>query len=124
MFQHPIPRKGEIITEGFIQELAQKADRPITGVGVTDTPFGVTISVPFSPNDSLKLGKLDTALAKGGSATVSIWTKTDSSEADSTQNVTAYDWLMKVGATSLAAGKKVVVGKVGALWIVLECECA
>lgn len=52
------------------------------------------------------IGKLDSTLAQGGSATVSIWAGTGGSEADTGLNVVAFDWLMKSGASDIAAGKK------------------
>ena len=54
---------------------------------------------------SLK-GKLDGALSFGGSATVSVWAFNGTAEADTGENVTAYDWLLSSGQT-VAAGKQV-----------------
>lgn len=52
-------------------------------------------------------GKLDGALAFGGSATLSIWAWNGSAEADTGDNVTVYDWLLSSGQT-IATGTQVV----------------
>lgn len=70
------------------------------------------------------LGKLDGSLSVGGSATVSVWAWNGSSFADTGQNITAYDWLMKAGSTAIAAGKKVVCQSINGIYIVTEAECA
>lgn len=69
------------------------------------------------------IGKLDGALAQGGSATVSIWTGAGGSESDSGKNIVAYDWLMKTGADNIATGKKVVVTIINGVPYVTEAEC-
>lgn len=69
------------------------------------------------------LGKLDGILSQGGSQTVSVWAGAAGSEADTGWNVTAYDWLMKSGATAIASGKKVKLDWIGNAWYVVEAEC-
>lgn len=51
-------------------------------------------------------GKLDAQLSYQGSATLSIWWYNGSAEADTTENVTVYDWLLSSGQT-IASGKQV-----------------
>jgi len=51
-------------------------------------------------------GKLDGALSFGGSATMSVWYWNGSAEADTTVNVTVYDWLLLSGQ-SVASGTQV-----------------
>ena len=51
-------------------------------------------------------GKLDGALSFGGSATMSVWWWNGSAEADTTVNVTVYDWLL-VSGQSIASGTQV-----------------
>jgi hypothetical protein len=75
-------------------------------------------------NTCLVLGKTDGTLAQGGSCTISVWGSTGSSIIDLGYNITAYDWLMKVGATAIAANKKVVCALINNIWIVIEAECA
>jgi hypothetical protein len=70
------------------------------------------------------IGKLDGSLSLGGNATVSVWDWNGSAFADTGNNITAHDWLMKTGATAIASGKKVVCKQVGGVYIVTEAECA
>ena len=73
------------------------------------------------------VGYLDGSLSQGGSATVSLWTSGASAPAtgvDTGWNVTAYDFLMKSGATAIASGKKVLVRYIGNAWYVVEAECS
>lgn len=73
------------------------------------------------------LGKIETsALAVGGSATIGIWRWDGAAYSDTTVNITAYDWLMKAGATSIAVGKKVIIRWFpdSERWFVVEAECA
>lgn len=59
-----------------------------------------------SAKDAFIRGKLDGTLSYQGSATMSIWWYNGSAEADSTENVTVYDWLLSTGQT-IASGKQV-----------------
>jgi hypothetical protein len=67
-------------------------------------------------------GKLDGAMAFGGSAVLSVWAWTGSAEADTGENVTVWDWLLSSGQT-IAAGKNVVAGFIGGRWYVLSAQC-
>lgn len=72
------------------------------------------------------LGKITTsALAVGGSATIAIWRWNGSAYVDTTVTLTAYDWLMKTGATSISVGKKVIIEYFAdsSRWFVTEAEC-
>ena len=71
-------------------------------------------------------GKLDGSLSVGGSATVSVWYYNGSAEADTGNNVTGYDWLMKSGSTAIASGKKVTLhyDHLSHRWYVSSAECA
>ncbi|MFZ5829827.1 MAG: hypothetical protein ACOY3P_07055 [Planctomycetota bacterium] len=71
----------------------------------------------------LLIGKLDGALSVGGSATMSVWAWNGSNFADSGDNVTVYDWLLKSGATAISSGKKVVAAKIGDVYVVTDAEC-
>src|SRR5262249_53520426 len=96
----------------------------IAGIVNADSKIAlVACELPFTEFP----GKLDGSLSRGSSATVSIWTSGASAPAtgvDTTWNVTAYDWLMKSGATAIASGKKVIVRWFGNAWYVIEAECA
>jgi hypothetical protein len=76
-------------------------------------------------SSNVMFGKLDGALSQGDSATMSIWgfDPSDGSFADTTENITVYDWLMKSGSADIASGKKLVVLKFGDVGVVLEAEC-
>ena len=76
----------------------------------------------LKPIDRL-IGKLDGSLSQGSYATVSVWAGVGNSEADTNWNVTAYDWLMKSGATAIASGKKVLCTLINGVWYVTEAEC-
>lgn len=79
----------------------------------------------FSGSITQLLGKLASPLSQGGSATVDIWCGAGGSEANAGFDaITAYDWLMKVGATAIASGKKVVCELINGVWYVVEAECA
>lgn len=68
------------------------------------------------------LGKLDTALSVGGSATVSIWQFVDSAAgSDTGQNMTAWDHFLNSG--SLLAGTKVKVEWIAGRWFVTAARC-
>ena len=71
---------------------------------------------------AIKIGILDGALAYHSSATASIYSGTPNSETDSTENVTAYCWLLKAGE-SLAAGTRVMLAQVGGSWYVMAAAC-
>jgi len=60
------------------------------------------------PGVQFHLGKLNGALAAGGSASVEVYKIASGSPADSTHSVTAHDWLLPAGA-SLVAGTPVYV---------------
>lgn len=81
------------------------------------------LEIVWATSQTTWRGKLDGPLAQGGSATVSIWIW-NGSDADSTVNVTAYDWLLLPG-DSLASGKKVVIKWFrddGRFWVMgVEC---
>lgn len=70
-------------------------------------------------------GKLDGQLAKDGSATMSVWRFDGSSETDTGENITVYDWMLKTGQT-VASGKKVVAEFFmdSGRWYVVAAECA
>lgn len=51
-------------------------------------------------------GKLDATLSAGGSATMIVWFDDGTSEAESDETVTVYDWLLKTGQT-IANGSRV-----------------
>ena len=68
------------------------------------------------------IGKLDGALAVGGTQTVSIWADHDGSEVDTTFNVTARDWMLQTGE-SVASGKKVALSWINGAWYVTAAEC-
>jgi hypothetical protein len=65
-------------------------------------------------------GKLDGTLSAGSSATMSIWA--GNPLADTTQNVTVYDWYLEA-AGSLATGTKVKAEMYSGLWYVTTAEC-
>lgn len=79
---------------------------------------------PTFPGQDHLLGKLDETLSQGGSATVSVWSGPAGSETDTGLNVTAYDWLMKSGATAIASGKKVFLTRVCGRLYATNAECA
>jgi hypothetical protein len=51
-------------------------------------------------------GKLDGSLSFGGSAAMSVWAWDGAADADTTENLTVYDWLLSSGQ-SVAAGTQV-----------------
>jgi len=69
-------------------------------------------------------GKLDGTLNKDSSATMSVWRYNGSAEADTSENVTVYDWMLKTGQT-IASGKKVVAEFFldSGRWYVIAAEC-
>lgn len=69
------------------------------------------------------IGKLDATMSPAGSAVVSIWSGTAGSEADTTVNITAYDWLLATGQT-IASGKKVIGVFINGIPYVISAECA
>lgn len=68
------------------------------------------------------LGKADGTIAKGASATISLYTG-NTTPADMTINLTAYDYLLTTGNT-VAANKKVIVQWIGGTWWVTAGECS
>lgn len=71
------------------------------------------------------IGKLDGALSFGGSATLSVWAWNGSAYADTTENLTVYDWLLSSGQ-SVASGTQVTAqfdGRSGR-WIVAGSQCS
>lgn len=75
---------------------------------VTDEEVDVTIasSAGGGTYGWFVRGVLDGALSYQGSATMSVWAWDGSAEADSTADVTVYDWTLSSGQ-SIAAGKRV-----------------
>jgi hypothetical protein len=67
-------------------------------------------------------GKLDGAMAVGGSAVLSIWAWTGTAEADTGENITVYDWLL-AGTQTIAAGRNVVAALVGGRWYIIAAAC-
>jgi hypothetical protein len=102
----------------------------IVGVGTTVQMWLGRIAVPSGQqylfqapaSGLLKRGKLDGAMAFGGSAVMSVWAWTGSAEADTGENVTVYDWLLSTGAT-VPAGKNVVAAQVGGRLYVIAAQC-
>ena len=79
---------------------------------MSDGPWGkeirVTGSVGSGSGGDIIRGILDTDMTCGGSATVSVWAD-DGTDADTGDDITAWDWLLLTGQ-SMDAGTKVVVG--------------
>lgn len=69
-------------------------------------------------------GKLDGDLSQGGSVTVSLWEpNSGGTEADTGNNITAYDWLLSPGKL-LPSAAKVVIVHIGKRWyVVASSEC-
>jgi hypothetical protein len=64
-------------------------------------------------------------LSQGGHATATVWRKkSDHTFEATTEEIEVYDWLLKVGATAIATGKKIVGLRLGTVGVVLEAECA
>lgn len=94
-----------------------------TVLGGNNTDKGAALFVQ-QPVNSL-IGKLNGTLSQGGSVGVSIWRGAAASEADETNwDITAYDWLMKSGATAIASGKRAKIEWLNGNWYVTQCECA
>jgi hypothetical protein len=74
--------------------------------GVKESDSKPIFDVIASSKDAFIRGKLDGTLSYQGSATLSIWWYNGSAEADTTENVTVYDWLLSSGQT-IASGKQV-----------------
>lgn len=72
--------------------------------------------------NKLLIGKLDGTMNYAGSATMSVWAWNGSADADTTVNVTVYDWLLKSGQ-SIASGTQVVAAYVGGRWRVIGAAC-
>jgi hypothetical protein len=89
---------------------------------VVDTTNKLMLGAIFT-SAGICIGKLDGSLSQGSYATVSKWTCAGGSFSDTGDNVTAYDWLMKSGATAIASGKKVVYVMIGDTMVILEAEC-
>jgi hypothetical protein len=69
-------------------------------------------------------GKLDAEMSYDGTVTVSIWRWNGSAMADTTENVTARDWLLSSGQT-IASGKRVIVMKHRSnQWFVVGAQCS
>lgn len=83
----------------------------------------VFLEGPARSNDGLLMGKLDATLNYTSSATLSIWAWNGSADADTTENVTVYDWLLSSGQ-SIASGKQVVAAYVGGRWRVIGAQCS
>ncbi len=83
---------------------------------------GIRVAVVGSQS-GMVVGKLDGSLSQGGTATVSVWEWNGSAFADRGDNITVHDWLMKVGATAIASGKKVTCVMMNGIWVVWEAEC-
>ncbi len=73
----------------------------------------------------IRHGKTAQTLSEGGSCDVNIWSYFGAAETDKQLAVTAYDWLMKAGATSISSGKKCIIQYDQARegWYFLEIEC-
>ena len=94
-----------------------------TVIGGNNTDKGTSLFVQ-QPVNSL-IGVLNGALAEGASVSVSVWRGAGGSEADETNwDITAYDYLMKTGATNIASGKKCLLQFVNGVWYVTNAECA
>ena len=90
--------------------------------GILDSTDKIALGY-LHPIDHI-IGKLAGALGEGNYATVNVWCGAGNSEAVITSmTVTAYDWLMKSGATDIASGKKVVVDWINGVPYVTEAEC-
>ncbi len=70
--------------------------------------------------DRIHFGKLDGDLNAASSATMSIWA--NDPLADTTENITVYDWFLGAGET-LDTGKKVKVEFYSNKWYVTTAEC-
>ena len=81
-------------------------------------------SQPGAPSRPIVRGKLDGSLSQGGSATLSIWYYNGSAEADSGEDLTVYDGLLKSGS-SIASGKKVIamLDQASGRYYVTSAEC-
>ena len=111
--------QGYLLDDGFVRKLQRMLQ------WFEHTPHNCLPPRPPGPQilHGTVIGKLDGALSQGGSATVSVWTGEAGSEADSDSDITAYDWLMKIGADDIASGKKVVCTLINGEWYVTEAEC-
>jgi hypothetical protein len=67
-------------------------------------------------------GVLDTDLAPGGTATMSVWEWNGSNWVDTGDNETVHDWLLVTGQT-VAAGRRVVAQRIGSIWVVTAAQC-
>lgn len=68
------------------------------------------------------IGKLDGDLDADNTATMSVWASTPNTEADTSFNVTVYDWMLGAGETN-SSGKKVAAVWKGGGWYVTAAEC-
>lgn len=69
-------------------------------------------------------GKLDGTMSYDGTATVSVWKWNGSAMADTSENVTARDWLLSSGQT-IASGTRVIVLKHRRnQWFVVGAQCS
>jgi hypothetical protein len=87
-------------------------------------PSGETWAVILLGGGSggLLRGKLDDTQSYQGSAVMSVWAWNGSAEADTGENVTAYDWHLKSGQ-SIASGTQVTAALVGGRWYVIAAQC-
>lgn len=79
----------------------------------------------FSPTTRV-IGKLTSGLSPAGTATMKIWVNNGSGVfiAGPFDDITVSDWLMKVGTTAIASGKKIWADWEMGAWIVKGAECA
>ena len=73
--------------------------------------------------DSAQIGKLSGSLSQGSTASVTIWVDSGGTDVATSMTVTARDWLMTSGATSIASGKKVILQVISGVIRVTEAEC-
>lgn len=93
--------------EGFTKTVRNISISTIAGntwVLVVRDKFGDWFAVVGG--SGTKRGKLDDILSYQGNATMSVWAWNGSAEADTTENITVYDWLLSSGQT-VASGKQV-----------------
>lgn len=75
----------------------------------------------FEPRTVLK-GKLDSAMVKGGSSTMSVYAFGGSAEAWTGETITVFDWVLSTGQT-IEAGSNVEIGYMGGRWYVIAAQC-
>lgn len=109
------PAIGEIWGAGAGSWLLRKGQPGFLIVSDPDTTDEI---VRVERVDHLLMGKLDGTLSFEGSATMSIWAYNGSAYADTTADITVYDWLLDTG-DSIASGTQVVAAFVGGRWCVI-----